>query len=79
MSEIIRHGSTCDVKQAASGKVIEAVVHEFKIKDKLTVVLNQSVKLQMKWNGRVYEGKMAGMDFISEGPTVNFTKTSIRG
>jgi len=79
MSEILRHGDTCSVKQTASGKVVEAVVHEFKVKDRLTVILNQSVKLAMKWNGRVYEGKMAGLDFVSEGPTVKKTQTSIRG
>ena len=79
MSEILRHSNTCAVKQTASGKIVEGVVHEFKVKDRLTVVLNQSVKLAMKWNGRAYEGKMAGLDFISDGPIVNKTHTSIRG
>ena len=45
----------------------------------LTVVLNKSVKMSMKWNGRVYEGRMAGMDFISNGPTVSKTQTASRG
>lgn len=79
MSEIIRHGNTCTVKQAASGKIVEAVVHEFKVRDRLTVILNQTVKLPMKWNGRVYEGKMAGLDFVTDGPTVTKTQTSSRG
>jgi hypothetical protein len=79
MSEIIRAGSTCQVKQAASGKMLEAAVHEFKDRDRLTVVVNQSVKLFMKWNGKVYEGRMAGLDFISDGPTVKKTQVSIRG
>lgn len=79
MSEILRHSDTCPVKQVASGKVVEGVVHEFKDKDRLVVVLNQSVKLSMKWNGRVYEGKMAGLDFTSIGPIVKKTQTSIRG
>lgn len=79
MTEILRHGATCQVKQAGSGKLIEAVVHEFRDKDRLTVVVNQSVKLFLKWNGKVYEGKMAGLDFVSDGPKVQKTQTSIRG
>jgi len=68
--EETRYSDTCTVKQANSGKIVEAVVYEFKEKSKLLVVLNQSVKLNMIWNGKIYEGKMAGMDFISEGPKV---------
>jgi hypothetical protein len=30
--------------------------------------MNKSVKLLMTWNGRQYEGRMAGMDFVSAGP-----------
>ena len=77
--EVIRHSETCMVKQATSNKTVEAVVHEFKEQQNLTVVLNKSVKLPMTWNGRMYEGRMAGIDFVSAGPTVNKTKTSIRG
>ena len=45
----------------------------------LTVVMNKSVKLLMNWNGRTYEGRAAGMDFTSDGPTVSKTKISSRG
>lgn len=79
MAEIIRHSETCTVKQAHCNKSVEAAVHEFKDQDRLIVVLNQSIKLSMKWNGRLYEGKMAGIDFISTGPTISKTTTSIRG
>jgi hypothetical protein len=41
----------------------------------LTVVVNKSVKILMNWNGRVYEGRAAGMDFESNGPAI--TKTQI--
>jgi hypothetical protein len=77
--EVIRHSETCTIKQANSNKTVEAAVHEFKEQRNLTVVLNKSVKLPMTWNGRMYEGRMAGIDFVSNGPTVNKTKTSIRG
>lgn len=76
--EIIRYGETCTVKQANSSKTVEAVVFEFKERKSLIVVLNKSVKLPMTWNGKLYEGKMAGIDFISAGPSINKT-TSGRG
>jgi hypothetical protein len=28
----------------------------------------------MTWNGKMYEGRMAGIDFVSEGPTIIKTK-----
>jgi hypothetical protein len=59
--------------------VVEAVVQDFREKETLNVILNQSVKMSMKWNGRLYEGRMAGMDFTSAGPTVSKTQTGIRG
>lgn len=45
----------------------------------LTVIMNKSVKLLMTWNGQLYEGRMAGMDFISNGPALSKTHTSSRG
>ena len=33
----------------------------------------------MKWNGSYYEGRSAGMDFESAGPTVSKTYTGLRG
>lgn len=77
--EVVRYGETCTVKQANSSKSVEAVVFEFKEQKSLTVVLNKSVKLPMTWNGKLYEGKMAGIDFVSNGPAVKKTTTSIRG
>lgn len=79
MNEIIRHSNTCLVEQETTGKTVEAVVHEFKVEDRLTVILNQSVKLSMKWNGQVYEGRMAGLDFVSRGPKITKTQTGSRG
>jgi hypothetical protein len=73
--EIIRYSETCTVKQANTSKTVEAVVYEFKEQQNLTVVLNKSVKLPMIWNGKLYEGKMAGIDFTSSGPIINKTKT----
>ena len=79
MATITRHSDTCQVKQISSNRLVEAVVQDFNECEMLTVVLNKSVKMSMKWNGRVYEGRMAGMDFISNGPTVSKTQTASRG
>ena len=52
----------------------EAVVHDFQDKVSLTVIVNKTVKISMLWNGRCYEGRSAGMDFESAGPSVSKTQ-----
>jgi hypothetical protein len=73
--EIVRYGDRCVVTQYKSSKSVEAVVFDFKERQNLTVVLNKSVKLNMVWNGKLYEGRMAGIDFTSSGPSVTVTKS----
>jgi hypothetical protein len=73
--EIVRYSDKCTVKQANSSKTVEAVVYEFTEEKHLTVVLNKSVKLPMTWNGKLYEGRMAGMDFTSIGPSIQRNTT----
>ena len=63
-----RYENTCEIKQANSGKTVIAEIMDFNEGRNLTVVLNKSVKLLMNWNGRLYEGRMAGIDFVSDGP-----------
>ena len=79
MSTIIRHSNTCQVKMAKNSKAVEAEVSQFIFEQVLDVVLNKSVKLKLKWNGRCYEGRSAGMDIESDGPSVTYTQTSSRG
>ena len=79
MSTIRSHSDVCDVKNVTSNKVVEAVVQDFKELDTLYVIINKSVKLAMKWNGRVYEGRMAGLDFVSNGPKISITRAGSRG
>lgn len=74
--EVIRVGTTCEVVALANSKRrVTAEVHEFKQHERLVVVLDKNVKLHMKWNGRLYEAAMSGLDFVSEGPTVTKNKT----
>ena len=75
--ETIRHSETCTLKM--NGKSVEAVVDQFIFETALDVVVNKSVKLKLKWNGRCFEGHSAGMDIYSDGPTITKTKTGIRG
>jgi hypothetical protein len=77
--EITRHADTCKVQQVASRKLVDAEVMDFKEQERLVVVLNKSVKLNMVWNGKLYEGRMASMDFTSPGPTITKTITGVRG
>jgi hypothetical protein len=79
MSEIIRHAETCQVKMAKSSKMTEAVVQDFQDKVMLNVIVNKAVKISMKWNGKCYEGRSAGMDFESAGPDISKTTTGLRG
>ena len=72
----IRHALHCEVAQENSGKVVSAEILSFNQGRNLTVVMNKTVKLLMTWNGRAYEGRMAGLDFISNGPSVeNYTRS----
>ena len=64
---------------AKNSKTIEAVVDQFIFEQVLDVILNKSVKLKLKWNGRCYEGRSAGMDIESNGPAVTYTQTTSRG
>lgn len=79
MSTMIRYDNTCQVMQVMSKRTVEAVVQDFEEHVKLNVILNKSVKISMKWNGSMYEGRGAGMDFTSTGPTISRTQTSSRG
>lgn len=74
-----RHSNTCKIQQSGTTRSVEAEVYEFKENARLIVVLNKSVKLNMVWNGKLYEGKMAGLDFVSSGPEVSKYTNSARG
>ena len=75
MATILRHSDTCLIKMAKSSKLTEAVVQDFEEYKMLNVVVGKAVKISMKWNGKCYEGRNAGMDFESEGPKVTRTTT----
>jgi hypothetical protein len=76
---IVRYDNNCTVKNEKNGKEVDAVVMHFDEKKHLDVVINRAIKLHMVWNGQCYEGRAAGMDFISQGPAMFKTTTGIRG
>jgi hypothetical protein len=75
MATITRHSDTCIVTQVSSGREVKGEIMSFNEGRNLTVVMNKAVKLMMTWNGRLYEGRSAGMDFTSNGPTISKTQT----
>ena len=79
MPVLVRHSDTCDVVNASNSMVVEAVIQNFKENETLNVVLNKSVKLGMKWNGKLYEGSAAGLHFTSAGTHISRTSTTSRG
>jgi hypothetical protein len=65
---------TCMVTCEDNNKTVVADLLSFKPNQHLSVSLEKSLKLEMRWNGRVYEGKMGKLSFISQGPTITEVK-----
>ena len=61
---------TCEIVCDDNGRKVQAEVLKFQEKKLLTVSLQRTVKLEMRWNGKVYEGNQSGLTFSSHGPTV---------
>jgi len=53
----------------SNGITMEADVMSFAEGKFLTVAIAE-MKISMNYNGKVYEGRAAGMDFTSNGPTI---------
>jgi hypothetical protein len=64
----IRYEETCEVLCEDNDKNLTADILDFREEKMLVVSLEKSVKLTMIWNGQVYEGKLAGRSFVSNGP-----------
>jgi hypothetical protein len=77
--QVLRNENKCLVKSLKANNFVEAEIMDFDYQKKMTVVINKTVKINMVWNGKLYEGRSAGLDFLSDGPKVTKTQTSIRG
>lgn len=68
--------STCELLCEDNGRHMTGEVLNFKENHYLTVSVNRQIKLELKWNGRVYHGHMANLSFVTPGPaTVVATRT----
>jgi hypothetical protein len=42
----------------------------FRERDHLAVSIEKQLKLEMRWNGNIYEGRIGSKTFTSDGPLV---------
>jgi hypothetical protein len=65
---------TCRVVCEDNDRTMTADILSFKLEQYLAVSLEKSLKLEMRWNGRVYEGRMGKFSFVSDGPKITEVK-----
>lgn len=65
---------TCEIICEDNGRKMVADILAFKEGQYLTVALEKSLKLELRWNRRIYEGMMGKLSFVSEGPIVRNVK-----
>lgn len=65
---------TCEVICEDNGRKFVADILNFKEGQHLTIALERSVKIDLKWNRKVYEGFLGGKSFVSDGPVIRNVK-----
>jgi hypothetical protein len=67
---MIRYDETAQVKCVDNGEVVTADVLDFKPQLLLSVSLNKSIKMVLKYaaNSDEYQGDLYGRTFVSKGP-----------
>ena len=66
---------TCEVICEDNGRKMVAEVLTFNKNKSLTVSIDRSLKLTLSWNGKIYEGNMGPISFVSNGPDSRIVKT----
>lgn len=66
---------TCEIICEDNGRKMVADILNFREHQYLAVSLEKQLKLEMRWNGKIYEGKMGRMSFVSEGPNIRVVKS----
>lgn len=69
---------TCEVICEDNGRKIVAEVISFQEKQYISVSLDRKMKLNLNWNGKIYEGAMSQLTFVSNGPDITFFKVGRR-
>lgn len=62
--------NTCEIMCEDNGRRMVGEILSFREHDHLAVSVDRQIKLDMKWNGYVYEAKMAKLSFTTDGPLV---------
>lgn len=65
---------TCELICEDNGRKMVADILSFKEHQYLTVSVEKSLKLELRWNKRIYEGQMGKLSFVSEGPIIRNVK-----
>ena len=61
---------TCEVICEDNGRKMVADLLSFRENDHLAVSIEKQLKLEMRWNGQIYEGRIGSKTFTSDGPLV---------
>ena len=72
MKKIVEH--TCEIMCEDNGRRMVGEILSFREHDHCAVSVDRQIKLDMKWNGYVYESKMAGLSFTTDGPLIRTIK-----
>jgi hypothetical protein len=65
---------TCEVICEDNGRKMVADILSYREGQYLAVSLEKQLKLELKWNGKIFEGRLGKMSFVSEGPSVQNVK-----
>lgn len=74
---MIKYEETCQVKCVDNGQVVDADILDFKPDVLLSISLNKSIKLVLKYvqKNDEYQGDMYGRTFISKGPKGTYVRS----
>lgn len=59
---------TCELICEDNGRKFVVDVLGFQQHKYLDISLERSVKISLRWNGKIYEGSMGGKSFVTDGP-----------
>jgi hypothetical protein len=63
-------GDDCEILCEDNGRKMVADIIAFKEYQYLTVAVEKELKLELRWNNKIYEGRMGRLSFTSEGPVI---------
>ena len=72
MRKNVTYAETCKIHCTNNNKTMEVDILDFRPKDHLSVSVNKSVRVNMKYTGNndLYVGTMAGLEFTTIGPKI---------